>query len=110
MGKSMPTIQEEKSEEISTADRQEKEILKEDVDSDNSDDESDSSSDSDSSSSSSSSDSESDNDEDFVRDEVGMERLAQAPLTISQPKLDLSKLAKINPHRPLIKFNRNRES
>lgn len=80
----------------------------EEVESDEIESDSSSDSDSSSSSSSSSSDSESDNDE---RENVGRIRLDQAPpLAFSSPNLDLSKLVKVNPHKPSIRFNRNRQS
>lgn len=79
----------------------------EEVESDEVESDSSSDSDSSSSSSSSSSDSESDNDE---REYVGRIRLDQAPpLALSSPNLDLSKLVKVNPHKPSIRFNRNRQ-
>jgi len=95
--------------ETSMPNSQEDVTLNEDADCDQSDDESDSSSDSDSSTSSSSSDSESDID-DVNRDDLARKRLDQAPLNLSSPKLDLNKLVKVKPHKPSIKFYRNRDT
>jgi len=71
-------------------------------------DEAEDSSSSSSSSASSSSDSSSDSEDESANNvsNLGRSRLDQEPPTTPEPLLDLSKLRKVKPHVPLVKFNR----